>query len=247
MIWRAPKMWEGGECWIIGGGPSIPYQFGIPDEVIQKVLRKEDIPHVYSPYLSPIHNKHVIGINMAYKLGTWMDIVFFGDSGFYLQNRKELATFPGLKVSCNPRVNNPVYAEEGVKFVQRDNRKARGISTRPGFVSWNGNSGAAAISLAVQLGVKRIILLGFDMDIGPNDNQHWHSLYTSANRKNKTPRKLPFNRHMQGFRFIKKDAKDLGITIINASPNSVITEFTKRTVNELLNETEEIKEIPLVG
>lgn len=37
-----------------------------------------------------------------------------------------------------------------------------------------GNSGAAAISLAVLAGAKRVVLLGFDCQYGPNGERHWH-------------------------------------------------------------------------
>lgn len=233
-MWNIPKMWEGGEAWIIGGGPSVPYQFNVPEDIIQKVLRKELDPSTYSPYLSCIHNKHVIGVNMAYKIGMWIDIIFFGDGGFYLKNREDLASFPGLVVSCNSKVNSKIHEGDRVKFIQKDNRTPRGLTTRKNCVSWNGNSGAAAINLAVQLGVKKIMLLGFDMNLGPTGGQHWHSLYASANRKDKSLHKLPFHRHMLGFGPMKKQAHKLGIEILNVNPNSAINEFKKVELKDLI-------------
>lgn len=234
MSWKVPKIWEGGECWIIGGGPSMTRQFEIPDEVINSVVESRAPLSAFSPYLSTLHDKHVIGVNVAYKLGPWVDIVFFGDSGFFLKNRFELANFKGVKSSCHHVVNGVLYQTDGIKYVPKDNNKSRGISEQPNKVCWNGNSGGAAINLAVLLGAKRIILLGFDMKV-VEDKKHWHREYVPAGQKmNINNMHLPFHKHLIGFPIIAQDAKKRGVEILNASPQSVIDCFRKVTVKELL-------------
>ena len=233
-MWQIPEMWKGGECWIIGGGPSIPREFDIPEDVVQGVLSRELPLNAYSPYLSAIHHKHIIGVNAAFYLGSWVDIAFFGDGGFYFQNRKELLEFPNMLVSCNPALSNNKKAI-GVKFIRRDGRYRHGISFRKGSVSWNKNSGAAAINLAVHLGAKRIYLLGFDMKLGEGDLQWWHKHYKRAQNDKKThPKKLPFQNHLEGFPVIARDARRHGIEIFNISRDSAITNFPKITVQEAL-------------
>ena len=172
-MWCVPNIWEGGEAWIIGGGPSITEQFNIPNKIVKAVVEGTTTPSAYSPYLSAIHDKHVIGVNMSYKLGDWVDFVFYGDNGYFLREKKGLAEFPGIKVTCSPQGGQYSW----IKYVGRDGNHHRGISPNPSMVSWNGNSGAAAISLAAHLGVKKIILLGFDMKLGEGNAQHWHDLY----------------------------------------------------------------------
>ena len=240
MTWAVPKIWDGGECWIIGGGSSIPEQFGVPEELIKKVLDKDDptSPSVYSPYMSAIHDHHVIGINAAYLIGDWIDIIFFGDNRFFLAHREGLSKHPGLKVTCNAK--SARY--QGVHHLGRCHQHPKGITGSRKHVSWNNNSGAAAISMAVHLGVRRIVLLGFDMQIG-EFGQHWHNVYRGmyprrAHGKGKgaimVPKKLPFDRHLRGFPMIARDAKRLGVKIVNASPDSAIEQFPKYTVQELL-------------
>ena len=230
MNWSVPRIWEGGDVWIIGGGPSIPKQFGISDEVIQKVIAGSSSPNVYSPYMSALHNKHVIGINVAYLIGNWIDMIFFGDGGFFLQHQQELANFPGLRVSCNPTTRNLNW----VKFLEQDRRHVLGISASPKMVSWNHNSGAAAISLAAHTGAKRIFLLGFDMKLDNKSNKHWHDVYKMGTIEGKRKMHLPFNRHLKGFTQIAKDAKSMGIDIINVCPDSAITQFPKLSIKEVL-------------
>jgi hypothetical protein len=232
MIWQVPKIWEQEDVWILGGGPSVPKQFGIPDHVIASVVAGTSLPNVYSEYMEFLHDKHVIGINVAYLIGNWIDMVFFGDNGFFLSHQKGLSEFDGIKVTCNPLTEKYTW----VKYLPKDNRRPRGITPNPKMVSWNGNSGSAAISIAANAGAKRIFLLGFDMQLSENNHQHWHDLY---HRLNAVPRKrpgggLPFERHLRGFPEIARDAKQRGIQIINVCPNSAIKEFPKINLKDIL-------------
>ena len=232
MTWHVPPIWEEGDVWIIGGGPSIPKQFDVPDKVIQNVVRGSSSPNAYSPYMSALHDKHVIGINVAYQIGDWIDMVFFGDGGFFLKYQERLAKFPKLRVSCSPKTNNVPW----VKYLFRDSSHPRGISPNPKSVSWNGNSGAAAVSVAANAGAKRIILLGFDMKVNGSSDQHWHDLYNRSAGKGteKRAKKMPFHRHLKGFPAIAADAKKRKIEILNASPDSAIECFRKVSVKDLL-------------
>ena len=55
-LWTAPRIWDGGECFILGGGPS---------------LAAVDV--------GQLRGRRVIAVNQAYKLGDWIDVLFFGD------------------------------------------------------------------------------------------------------------------------------------------------------------------------
>ncbi len=234
MVWKVPKIWDGGDVWIIGGGPSITRQFDIPEEIVQGVLSKQLSLNSYSPFMKCIHDKHVIGVNMAYQLGSWIDFVFFGDIGFLLSNENELKKFPNIVISCAVQAESYSW----IKYVEKDKNHRQGISTENGKVSWNHNSGAAAINLAVHTGAKRIFLLGFDMKI-QEGYRHWHNAYNYGKiddntKKYKNTLKI-LARHLSGFPFIASDAKKLGIEIYNVCPDSAINEFPKITLKEAMN------------
>ena len=226
-------MWEDGECWVIGGGPSMPQQFGIPGDVISSVYTKNEGIEAYSPYLSAIHGKHVIGVNAAFMLGQWIDIMIYGDGHFYWVNQERLISFHGLKISCNPNTRPGKPGVYGLKYVARDGTHLFGLSTKPNMISWNKNTGGAAISLAHKLGVRRILLLGFDMNLSEAGNQHWHSHYPTAG-KVRPAAQLPFKRHMECFGPIRRDAARLGVEILNVNPNSAIDEFPKVELKDVL-------------
>lgn len=230
MRWNVPKIWDGATCFIIGGGPSLPKQFDVPEETIEAVTAKRELPSAYSEYLKPLHNKHVIGINNAYQIGSWIDVLFFGDCGWYLVHRNAIAKWPGLKVTCCPRFEAKKKEDmEGIKFLKKDAQR-QGISSDNSTVCWNSNSGAAAISLASHFGAKKIILLGFDMDM-QNKVSHWHGSHAQPGENTRKP---PFDRHLRGFPQIAEDAKKMGIEILNASPDSAIMDFTKIDIEEVL-------------
>jgi len=233
VTWKIPHMWSGGEVWILGGGPSLAEQFGIPQDVVNGV-REGGLPiSTYTPYMAAIHDKHVIGVNAAFLIGDWIDMVFFGDFNFYRSYRRSLAAFPGLKVTCDREFANMGYVSENIKYLSRDRGRFFGITSNPKQVSWNNNSGAAAISVAVGAGAKRIILIGFDMRLDEDGNKHWHRAYGKKPVVNNKPGAL-FQRHLKGFDAIKRDAKNRGIEIINASPTSRISQFPKVNLKDLI-------------
>ena len=201
--------------------------------MIKGVLNKTLSIHSYISYLKDLKHCHIIGINAAYELGDIIDILFFGDKSFYRTHRKALLNFKGIKVTCsNAGIEN--YKKENIKYMFKNKEKVKGITIKTGLVSWNFNSGAASISLAVQLGVKRIYLLGFDMKLDENNNQHWHNVYDSANRNERERRKLPFRKHLGGFSVIAEDAKKLGIEIINLNSDSAINCFKKMNLEDIV-------------
>jgi len=242
-----PKIWDGTECWIIGGGTSIATQFSVPDTLIPDT--KEDYLR-FGDYLRPIWAKRCIGVNNSIFLGSWIDIGFFGDNSWGIENKHKIDDFGGLKVTCAPRFANK-RQYPSLKFIKKNPDKRIGISLDRSALSWNYNSGCAAINLAVLLGSRRIILLGFDMSSDKDTlRPHWHSGHPD---KSKTPTiqqarkgyvapkvhmvKQPrYDRHMSGFDAIAEDAERLGIEIINASPESAVDQFPKTTVSELIGD-----------
>lgn len=208
----------------------MPREFGVPEDVIADVVLRKAPMATYSPFLSPIHGKHIIGINAAFRLGRWVDIMFFGDGHYYFNNKQDLDAFPNLRVTCNSNVNKPTLPQ--IKYTPRDGTHLFGLTEKKNMVSWNKNSGACAISLAHKLGAKRIILLGFDMMTSPNGQQHWHGEYPSS-LKPRRPEQLPFKTHLQAFGPISRDAERYGIEILLVG-KSAITEIRKVELKDVL-------------
>jgi hypothetical protein len=231
MFWHTPKIWKNQDVWIVGGGPSLTSTFNIPEEIVSKV-RENKLPlSSYSPFMEVLHDKRVIGINVAYQLGDWVDMVFYGDGNFLKKYEKRLFDFNGLCVTCSPH-GAPI---PWMKYLERARSQRFALSPNSNKVVWNQTSGAAAINLAVHLGAKRIILIAFDMNLTAN-RQHWHGVYRSSliEEKEKIKKKKVFERHLRPFPDIKRNLDKLGIKIYNISPNSAIKCIETRTLEQVL-------------
>lgn len=199
--WNVPRMWDGAAVYILGGG------YSLLDEKLEL-----------------IHNKRVIGVNTSFMLGDWVDVCWWSDPCWYEWNVVDLSEFGGLKACCcRALIDKP-----GVKVLNRG--KSMGIDHRTNFISWNRSSGGSAINLAVHLGAKRIVLLGFDMK--PSDDKgedNWHNLH-------KVKKYPPYHRFLESFPHIKKDAGNLGVEIINSTMCSLIPEdiFPKIPLEEVV-------------
>jgi len=217
--WQVPELWPRSTVYVIGGGPS---------------LLKEDLSPLYAP------EKRVIGVNNAYKLGAWVDLCWFGDCSWFNHHRKSLLNFAGLKASCCPRFGGRNEKWPAIKFLPKDKEKRNGISTRRNRnkIAWNKNSGYSAINLAYYLGAKRVVLLGFDMCRGENNETHWHGGHNwGVPKDTRKRRKLnePYLRFLPNTGAIAADAKKLGLDIINCSMGSAITQFPKIPFGEVVN------------
>ena len=200
-LWKIPKIWPDSTIYIIGGGPSVSK----------------------SP-LHLIHNKNVIGVNNAYKLGKWVDICWFGDSRWFMWNKKELKNFKGLLVTCQRKLRNA----DGYDIKSILKGRQAGIDRRPQFVCWNGSSGGSAINLAYHLGAKKIILIGFDMQ-PINGKYNYHDDYLE-----KRTAVDPYKKFLIPFPVIAKAARKLGIEILNATPGSKINCFPMVNLEDII-------------
>lgn len=211
-IWIVPPMWKGKTAYILGGGPSLLGMDLCGD--LESLLK----------------SKRVIGVNNAFKFGSWVDICWFGDGKWFDWNHKELAKYSGLKVTCNPSfLTEQRLFGYGVLVVGRG--KSNGIETKKGYIAWNRTSGASAINFAYHLGVKRIVLLGFDMH-SDKGNHNWHKEH-----KNRGANQLsydPYERFLKPFPQIKEEADTLGIEILNATVESALAVFPMVNIKDVL-------------
>lgn len=214
--WVAPKLWPDGTVFILGGGPSLA-----------------DLD------LSLIHQYRVIGVNDAYLLGDFVDVMIFSDSNWYFRyHRWKLRRFKGLKVSTNKQT----LQEPGIKTLQRMEDP---ICTLPGCIGWGRNTGLAAINLALVFGVKTIVLLGFDMckrkcrcrgkGFDRNQVQKTGEPYTNWHKNvNPKDQSKEYDFFMQKFEDSTKPINMLGVRVINANKHSKLQCFEKMTYEDAL-------------
>ncbi len=140
-----PRLADGGAVVCIASGPS---------------LTTEDV--------NAVRGHVAIVINDAIQLAPWAQVLYSSDS-LWWERHKGAPKFAGLryKVSASPfRLEKSRWS--GVTMLHNTGEK--GVDFTADSLRTGKNSGSAAINLAVHLGAKRILLLGYDM--GPYQGRH---------------------------------------------------------------------------
>ena len=96
-------------------------------------------------------------------------------------------------------------------------------------VNTNGNSGAAAINLAVLFGARRILLLGFDMKQGPNGEKHHHPDHPKPCAQGAV-----FSDWLYRFDALARGCESKGVEVINCSAATALTCFPRMSLDEAL-------------
>ena len=197
-------MWPGNTAVLIGGGPSA-------ERTDWDMLHKAQQDG----------KCRVIACNDAYKLG-FPDVVLYGDF-LWMQYHPEITEYVGIVCSCSP--NKP--DQEWVKWVRRHLRK--GLSSKPFEVAWNHNTGAAAINFALHFGVSRILLIGYDMKVGPHGQTNWY-------KKRKNPESAPHFSHFDGFAAVARELPKLfpDVKVINCTPDSALEHWPSVSLRKAL-------------
>ena len=211
--------WEGKDISIIGGGHSLK-----------------------SFNFESIRGKCNIGINEAFRLGEEIaPIVFFGDFQWWNRRKWELEEkYKGILVTTAKLL-------EGVKFPRMFVVPSISYGMERGKIAWNFNSGAAALNLALELGAKRVFLLGFDLGASPEGETHWHDYYTNK------PTEAHFERFKRGFEYVAIGARELfpdveiynvsnGQTKLEIFPIISFEDYLKKIGKEETREMGEVKE-----
>lgn len=135
--------WTGQDVWIIGGGPS---------------LKDFDFEQ--------LAGRNTIGCNQAFQLGSAIcKICAFGDYHFWIKFAHELGAYKGWVASNHTLGSPPPW----LHFFKRIDD---GLGTGD-VLAWNNNTGCLATNLALTLGAKRVMLIGFDMN-WDRSLTHWY-------------------------------------------------------------------------
>ena len=105
-----------------------------------------------------------------------------------------------------------------------------GLEADSGGLRHGSNGGYQAINLAYHFGVKRIVLLGYDMTA--NGATHWHKGHPTT-KIDEYRRTLEFAM-LPKFPPIVEPLKAAGVEVINATPGSALKCWPFRPIEEML-------------
>lgn len=193
-IWEPPQEFEGQTVFVLGGGSSLS---GFDTSVLS--------------------GKRVIATNEAgLTVYPDADVLFYADSRWYDWNKERMGLFKGRHI-----VTRPPMPHSGHKVLART--KTLLTPPRHRWEVGGYSSGEAAVQLAVHMGAKRIVLLGFDMKPG-----HFHDKHKVA-----VPQDT-YKRFMHSFEVTAKWCKGKGVEVLNATPDSALMCFEKVECQNIL-------------
>jgi len=167
----------------------------------------------------------VIAVNDSWKLYPGSDALFACDYEWWKAN-KGVPEFQGLKISSD---NRALSRWPEIKYAKRVLVDILLVGQK-GKIGWGGNSGFQAINLAVHMGAKKIILIGFDMrlDLG----LYWHGRHEGRLTNPKTSYVDRWRRAIDG---VYAQLCDLGISAYNCSPVSHLAAYPKMSLEDALD------------
>jgi hypothetical protein len=158
----------------------------------------------------------VIVVNNGYQLAPWADVLYACDTAWWRVHHG-VPDFQGLKYSLS--------VWPGVQTLR--NTGPCGLDLDPTGLRTGRNSGYQAINLAVHLGARRILLLGYDMHPGPKGQQHWHPDHPQKTTS-------PYAAFRMCFTTIVKPLADLGIEMVNCSRATALESWPRLPIEQAL-------------
>ena len=209
-LWEVPRIWPGETVVVMASGPSMTQEQA--DYVKESACRS-------------------IVVNTTYKLAPWADILYAADRWWW-QHYDCAPDFFGIRVGVGWRfkIDKPIvgwpHSEEAKKVFLVGITEHEGLELEnPSGLCGGGNSGYQAVNLAVRLGAKRIVLLGFDL----KEKCHWHEEH-----QGRATGYWNYEKWAKNFDTMVEPLNELGVEVINCSPDSAIEAFEKRDLEEVI-------------
>lgn len=193
-----PQICVTGTAVCLGGGPS---------------LTAEDVDYCRG-------KATVIAINDAYKLAPWADVLYACDPKWW-RYYGGVPSFTGYRYSIDSPAAN--YGVQVLKMGLQDGFSADPIEIRHGK-----NSGYQALQVAVKMGARRVLLLGYDMQ-PTNGREHWFGSHPSTVKS-----KMPFESWQACFQTIVEPLQALGVQVVNCSRETALSVFPRQSLLEAL-------------
>lgn len=197
------KLWPDSTIVCIGSGPS---------------LTQDDIDRCRG-------RARVIAIKDVAFDAPWADVLYGAGADAprdtWWNRYGESLTFSGLRYSLDQR------ASEWSSVLKHG--PMQGLSDDPGKLALGGHSGYQAINLAVHLGAKRIVLLGYDCQ-PTNGKDH----YFGSHKHGSIGRQLPFGLFLAYFPSMVPALKKIGVEVVNATRETALEVFPRVSLKEAL-------------
>lgn len=171
----------------------------------------------------------------AVDLAPWADVAYGCDAAWW-KYRRGLPGFRGLKVAWAPAVGaefpdvHLIKIREARRSKPNDRKYVDEILTdTPGMVGSGCNSGFQAINLAIQFGVRRVVLVGFSLA-----GKHYYGRNEWPKAGN--PTEAHFDDCRRAYEANVPVLRSLGVDVVNATPASTLTCFRHAALDRVISD-----------
>lgn len=191
-----------------------------PDETIVVLASG---PSLTQADVDACRGRRVIAVKDAVRLAPWADVLYFAGVGvgsWWKTYTTLIRSFAGLKFTLEPKAEAlaPMLRNTGML----------GLETDPTGLRHGRNSGYQAVNLAVHVGARRIVLLGFDMRRDANNRSHFfgeHAYHTVPSQ---------YDMFTRCFDSMIAPLQVLGVEVLNATRDTALTSFPRVSLAEAL-------------
>lgn len=174
--------------------------------------------------LATVRGGSIICVNDAWRLAPHGGVLYACDPE-WIQHHAEAIQAAGYS---GQRITQSAIAAARHGWVRIVGRQLPGVSTKPGEIHFNDNSGAQAINLALHMGFRTMVLVGFDMGhLGKRE--HWFGDHPKPLRNGS-----PYHKFVANFARVAADLHALGVQVINTSPVNRLRMFPRMDLEDAL-------------
>lgn len=180
-----------------------------------------------------LDDKITIAINKSLSVLPNAKLLWWSDERFFRQHREEIAQHRAA-YKATAYIN--FYREKNPDWVSSYSfSRMKGYDDRPEYLCHGNNSGYAALHLAIKLGAKKIILLGYDFKFDAQKNTHWHAGHFDELGRSMHQGEDSLTKNMlPNFQYLRIPALRHHVTIINANLDSNLDIWPRRSIEEVL-------------
>jgi hypothetical protein len=169
----------------------------------------------------------VIAVNDAWRLAPWADVLYASDHPWW-RHYRGVPDFAGEKhsIGVSRLARGSVPRCPDIRVWR--NCGVLGLERTPDGLRTGGNSGYAALNLAVQLGARQIVLLGYTMGTVRGKTHFFGDHPSGLNNRS------PYAAFVRAYDSLIAPLSAAGVTVVNATPETHLTCFPRVTLDAAL-------------
>lgn len=177
-------------------------------------------------------------ISDVYRWAPWADLLYSSDARWWNYHRPHFTGEKWTTKRNDPskgsifRLCSKTIANLNLRYML--GKYDQGLSFDQSIIHFGGNSGFQLLNLVILAGAKNIGLLGYDMQINPNDPEKEH--FFGKHPKGFSSPVSCFQKWIRNFNFAAGQLRNTDIRVVNLTRETALTCFPRMSIENFFNE-----------